>query len=862
MTSEEMTLEQIIYQARGLQRMGMPLEPFFDAYGVSVEMRQRVLEAITPRTASRQEPVGVGPGVDVFWADRISVEQWRHWSAQEHYLRFIKNWPSDTIDSISNESEFILRRIPDPLGAGPFSGKGLVIGYVQSGKTANYTALIARAVDAGYRLIVVLAGIHNALRAQTQKRLDRELGAFVGEDEIGVERPEAGHQWIRLTERGDGGDFRSHGSSATMLQGTAPVLLVIKKSCQVLRRLDEWLEGADTEILLNCPTLIIDDEADQASINTGQDRVAPAAGADDEEEAEDDDVSPSATNRLIRLILQKLPKTAYVAYTATPFANVLIDSTSRDREVGDDLYPDDFIHSLPRPEGYTGTTELFGDIASDGRDVLRYLEDDEIVRLRPAGSRRRGVSWDPEITPSIEAAIDEFILGGAVRIRRGDGNKPHTMLVHTTHLTFAHQRLTDVVRLHVEAIQGEVAYGTGATINRLRDKWEQEYSLALDDQHEFSEIEPCIVEVISSLLVLELNSASEDALDYEAPSPIRVIAVGGNRLSRGLTLEGLTVSVFLRTTNMCDTLLQMARWYGYHPGYEDLIRIYTTRDIAEWFSELVLVEADMRDEVERLGLSGLTPIEQGLRLREHPSLLLTSRAKSRNAVTVRAGYSGSHPQTIVLPIHDRQAMDRNVSLVRQIVRRLPFELIGEGLIAREVSPESVIDFIGSMVLSPENRVFNQDSIGQWIEAQVSRGRLDEWTVFIPGNDAPSANMFAVSDHTLGMPRRSRLRLQDSIGVLVDPRHEAIDLPGGAAAFRNAQGNYETVRMRSARPDTNGLLLIYPIDPASDSNSPSRDRLILEEVEPPDAVIGVALSLPFVSDNTATNVVVGGEWIDG
>lgn len=858
---EPLTLEQIIYQARSLHRMGLPLEPFFDGYGVTEEVRERVVEAITPRTASRDEPIGVGPGVDVFWADRMSVEQWRHWSAQEHYLRFVKEWPGDTVDSIAVESEFILRRIPDPLRAEPSSGKGLVIGYVQSGKTANYTALIARAVDAGYRLIIVLAGIHNALRAQTQKRLDRELGAYVGEDEIGVERPDAGHQWIRLTERGDGGDFRSHGSSATMLQGTAPVLLVIKKSCQVLRRLDEWIEGANTEILLNCPTLIIDDEADQASINTGQDRAVLTSGADEEEEVEDDDVSPSTTNRLIRLIVQKLPKTAYVAYTATPFANVLIDSTSHDREVGDDLYPTDFIHSLPRPDGYTGTTELFGDVSNDGRDVLRYLEDDEIARLRPAGSRRRGISWDPEITPSIESAIDEFILGGAVRIQRGDGGEPHTMLVHTTHLTFAHQRLTDVVRIHVEAIQGEIAYGTGATIRRLREKWEAEYSRALDDQHEFFDIEPCINEVISSLLVLELNSASEDALDYEAPGPIRVIAVGGNRLSRGLTLEGLTVSVFLRTTNMCDTLLQMARWYGYHPGYEDLIRIYTTRDIAEWFSELVLVEGDMRDEVERLALSGLTPREQGLCLREHPSLLLTSRAKSRNAVTVRAGYSGSHPQTIVLPIHDRTAMDLNVSLVRELASRLPFDLSEEGLVAREVSPDIVVDFIRSLALSSENRVFNQDSISQWIEAQVSRGRLDEWTIFIPGTEDPSANRFEIFGNYLGMPRRSRLRLQDSIGVLVDPRHEAIDLPGGASAYRNVEGNYETVRMRSARPDTNGLLLIYLIDPASDSNSLSRDRLIAESVLAPDAVIGVALSLPFVSDNTATNVVVGGEWKD-
>lgn len=853
--NNNLTIEEAVHIARQLYRMGKDISPLMKLYDVSEEMLDEIMRRIIPSKATIISSAGTGPNVDVTWVNRVQEHDWQYWSAQEHYLRFVKNWPSDIVDSIAEESETILRRIPDPLSTGPFTGKGLVIGFVQSGKTANYTALAARAVDAGYRLIIVLSGIHNALRTQTQTRLDRELVGYLREGEIGVEKPPHGRQWVRLTDNDQ--DF-SLGVASELLQGNQPILAVIKKTCPVLQRLHQWLKLADKTTLASCPTLIIDDEADQASINTGRDRIP---GEVDEECIEDTEYSPSETNKLIRLIVHKdLPKLAYVAYTATPFANVLIDPESEDLEAGGDLFPDDFVHQLPRPIGYTGTKELFGDNNNDGRDVLRHLDDSDLQQLRPPSMREQRNRWHPRMSSSLIRAINEFIIAGAVRIARGYGHHPNTMLVHTTHYTDAHRKIVDVIRDHVDGIRGELNYNIKRYLNELHELWHTSYSTSLDDKHCFDDLIPAIVEMIQSVRVLELNSVSADELDYESNPPLRVIAVGGNRLSRGLTLEGLTVSVFLRTTNMCDTLLQMARWYGYRFGYEDLIRIYTTSDIAEWFSELAIVEDDMRDEVDRLRSSDLTPREQGVQLRAHPALLLTSRAKSQHATIIHeVSYSGAHIQTILLPVRNRKAMDLNFDLTSNLVDDFDFVQIQGGLYVTDIPVSRIVNFIRNMYFSPDVRAFDKIRLIQWIMKQNENELLSSWTIFIPKNESSDANSVIIGPHELSMVRRSRLRNQESIGVLVDPKHEAIDLSGGASSYRNANGNYDTRRMREARAETNGLLLIYVIDPASEARSPGRERLVPYDASDPEAVIGIALSLPYIKNETVRDIVVGRKW---
>ncbi len=316
------------------------------------------------------------------WVDRLTGAPWPTWGRLEHMLLSDGRWKPDQVPSLASESFRVLRHLRDPLTNGCFSGRGLVVGYVQSGKTANYTAVAARAVDAGYRLIIVLSGIHDALRNQTQERLERELVGWP--DDCG--KPPG---WTLLTRRE--ADFEG-GDPATLSRSGA-FLAVVKKNTHILRKLIEFL-GAAGALVEDLPALIIDDEADQASINTRGNR-APDPALDEEEDASDQASAPSPTNKLIRTLLGLLPRVSYVAYTATPFANIFINPQALDREAGEDLFPRDFALQLPKPEGYTGTEELFG-VSAQGRDVLRAVPDDDVRLLRSTRRRRSaGITVGP-----------------------------------------------------------------------------------------------------------------------------------------------------------------------------------------------------------------------------------------------------------------------------------------------------------------------------------------------------------------------------------------------------------------------------------------------------------------------------------
>jgi len=587
------------------------LDSFFAFYEVDPAWRAEIRSAVQPVVLVDET------GSDIKWVSRIRGEDWFYWDRLHDYMIAGKGWDESDVESISLWSLRILERMPDPLSPG-FRSQGLVIGYVQAGKTANYTALSARAVDAGYRLILVMSGVHNSLRKQTQVRLDREL---TGEESPGVEKPPHGRQWIRITDSAR--DF-SDQIGPEILQGGQPKLAVVKKTVPTLKKLAAWFESADPVALSSTPILLIDDEADQASINTGGDR--PLADREDEDEAfleeDDDDTSPSKTNELIRRILKALPRVSYVGYTATPFANVLINPDVRDREVGRDLFPSDFVVQLPRPAGYTGTRELFGDFSGEGRDVLRFVTPEEAAALRTRG----GGPFRPNVTASLKAAIRDFLIAGAVRMFRGQEHDPNTMLIHTTHLTPAQGLIVELVREYFQELQGLWRYEdreTGAYRQYLRNYWEEEYRHHLDDMSEeaFDALVPYIDSVMKSVKVLELNSVAGDELNYSEKKGGQIVAVGGNRLSRGLTLEGLTVSYFLRTSTMADTLLQMGRWFGHRRGFEDLIRIYTTHGLASWFAELAVIEEDLRDEIYRLNESGASPHDIGVKLRCHSSFV-------------------------------------------------------------------------------------------------------------------------------------------------------------------------------------------------------------------------------------------------
>jgi hypothetical protein len=764
------------------------------------------------------------------WTDRLSEAQWYHWKCLQAVLSADPRWEAQQEESVANESLRVLRHLPDPTSSAPFQGRGLVVGYVQSGKTANYTAVAARAVDAGYRIVIVLSGIHDSLRNQTQRRLERELTGH----QAGLSGAERNREWISLTTPTE--DFR--GQDERILQSNAPFLAVVKKNVVVLQKLDSWLKSAERH-LAEMPMLVIDDEADQASINTKGNR--PLDPTVNDEEENDENLAPSPTNALIRSILARARKAAYIAYTATPFANILINPEAVDRRVGVDLFPKDFVIQLPRPDGYTGTEELFG-FSAQGREVLQTVPDDDVKALRAPPRRKKAeitIRRDNEALPnSLADALISFCLAGAVRNLRGFSGKAHTMLVHVSQRTADQERIANAIRSQVDlwceaARQGqrlEVVFGP--VWDKMKD--------GVDTFDSDEIILHAAFKVLHEIVVLELNSATGENLEYEEKPGRQIVAVGGNRLSRGLTLEGLTVSYFLRTATMCDTLLQMARWYGFRRGYEDLIRLWTTDGIARWFSELALVEQSLRDSIVSLARAGRRPDQMAIRLRAHSELLLTARNKSGTALPQPDSWSGEHPQTVLLPLSSAAKLKANLDLADKFISEIsPLVRCHGGLLARDVSPVTIAAFLRAYQIHDDIVVFRSDLIADWIMERASVDELMDWSVFVPS--PANGRLITLGGREVGLVGRKRVS-SESIGILTDPAHEGVDLPHGPDGYKRDSGAYDAEAMRAARPATQGLLIIYPLDPE------------YLHVPQSSAVIALALSLPQTSDAEATWIV--------
>jgi hypothetical protein len=561
---------------------------------------------------------------------------------------------------------------------------------------------------------------------------------------------------------------------------------------------------------------------------------------EDEDEDEDENLSPSRTNELIRSILAKLRRAAYVAYTATPFANILIDPEAADRRVGIDLFPRDFVIQLPRPKGYTGTEELFG-VSAQARDVLRAVPEVDVKALR--GSRRRRKAEiilkqaKDGIPDSLIDALASFCLAGGVRMLRGHSGKPHTMLVHVSHRTDDQSRIAGAISEQLDLWRE--AERQGQRLDAVFEPVWRGMKAGLEVTFTDKAVLATAIGVLREIVVLELNSWTGENLEYEEKPGRHIVAVGGNRLSRGLTLEGLTISYFLRTATMCDTLLQMARWYGFRQGYEDLIRIWTTDGIARWFAELALVEQSLRDSIIALARAGRRPDQMAIRLRAHSDLLLTARNKSGTAKSQQDSWSGEHPQTVLLPLSDPIKLQKNFELTDQFIADIaPSVRCHGGFLARDVEPESIVKFLRGYQIHEDVVTFRNDLLADWIVERTVADELTDWAVFVAS--PAEGNPAALGGKEIGLVRRRRVS-SESIGILTDPAHEGVDLARGPDAYKRESGAFDAEAMRAARPATQGLLLIYPLDP---------EYLGIPQTEP---VIALALSLPQTSD-------VGAKWI--
>lgn len=886
-------VERYLRAVRSLiDTLAVSLAEALDMARVPEEFREPVQIRYEEETALpiRRANVLSGTGGPRPWFQQWDPSTGYYWLRQREYLIDRLGWNQADIGSLDDATDRILSHLEDPRPTGPeqFDVRGLVMGYVQSGKTANFCALAAKAADAGYKLVIILSGIHNSLRLQTQRRINRALGL----DPTGVPEPEPGRRWIGLTTPSLHGDFRAGTIDANVLQGNEHVLLVCKKNASVLRRLTSWIENRAPASL---PVLIIDDEADQASINTGGNRPPVEEDSDltlddlDNPQQIEDELDPSVINGLIRTIVRSFNRVSYIAYTATPFANVLINHLAIDRDVFQDLYPRDFIVALPRPNGYTGAERLFGREALPGErdrqpalDVIDLVPEHEADLLTPRGQDVD--AYDPVIYPSMRTAFLDFVLATAARVHRAGGDVPATMLIHTHHRKAVQNRLGAHLRTFVSEIRQSWRYDRQAIRPELVQRWDNGFrpviaSVDINRDTVFDAIEEQVDRFFRDPVpVLVLNSDSTDQLDYETDPNLKAVVVGGNRLSRGLTLDGLLVSFYVRRTKYFDTLMQMGRWFGYHEHYVDLTRIWTTEELSGWFRDLALAEEELRREIARYERENLTPIDFGPRIRSHPAMMITAQNKMGSARTVSQNYSGYMLQTTAFRLEDRAWLQSNLDASQQLLADVGTPNHPSSTPSRpvwsDVPWQTVDSFLSRYRFDPRGS-HEMGAIRQYLQAQARQDELVEWIVAVPGLATPDNQlgvepMLAVSGIPANRISRTRLRNKPyDIGTLVNPAtldgtlrsgDEEIGLTDeqleaartAAHADTDARGRFPRAlrRERSARQ---GLLLLYPISAESRPRAGVQSRLPLFDDPHRDGLTVVGLAIVFPSSDSAATI---------
>lgn len=735
------------------------LKDYINDYKVSIEGRRLLVDSEKEELLRELKSYFISDlnyGRDLVELERGTIiadpdpekhEQWTPDTESRFYWRKHKNFlrsffgekhgterASEIINSIDFETEAILENLENP-SRDEFNSKGLVVGFIQSGKTANFTALISKAADAGYRFIIVLAGIHDELRQQTQIRIDREL---TGHNNLELEGPfvewnnlEAPRRWENLTSAGwldanETGEFSGRGINRfndVFANTQHPVLAIIKKNVKIMDKLIRWVNAASPTVRANVPLLVIDDEADQASVDGN---------------ATKKDSDPTRTNEKIRIILRAFPRKAYVGYTATPFANVFIKYDADDETLGDDLYPRNFIYSLPEPPGYFGTKQIFNE------NLDHYF----VTEIENPRQEKQELSNHGHITTGLEEAIYTFFIGIALRNLRGQNGHPMSMMINVDHRINRLNRIGKMIDFYVRTTL-PTHYNEG----RLQEIYNdfitnaQKLNEKLYSENIYFETEQVLQETVriivsKEVIVRTLNSSMADKLDYAKEPSMKVIAIGGNKLSRGLTLEGLQVTYFLRESGQFDTLLQMGRWFGYRKGYEDLVRIYTSKLLWKEFKELAIVELEFRESVSEMveDPEGRTPADFAIGVRQILGLLPTAKNKLGAAVLME-NYGGRQVSVTRLTLEHPASIDHNFEILKGCVSgiigaNIEFTPQGNGnypsLLATNVPVTLVLPFINSfrVALNRDGTYmeFDKSQLLDFISSKNVENELLMWNV--------------------------------------------------------------------------------------------------------------------------------------
>lgn len=788
-----------------------------------------------------------------------------YWTRYSEYLLKKDNWSINAVREIDEATDDVMNVISNSYDHKVEERFGLVFGYVQSGKTSHYIGLINKAIDAGYKIIIVLSGIHNNLRSQTQARIDEEVLGFETsikdqkyfidkDNKIGVgvgkkNQIDESALYQSLTTRDENGDFNSKVAGTSM---HPPYIIVTKKNAIILRRLISYFQTSHiAEANSNCkkiipsdyPVLIIDDEADQASLNTNECFDATGKLLDN--------YNPTKINGLIREMLQLFACRSYVGYTATPYANIFIPPHIKDKYFGSDLYPKDFILKIPRADRYIGAREFFGLTGEEEAPEMPLCR--QIVEgVTFLGKGTKPTDSVDDLPFELKNAIKSFVISTALRNLRGQRNKPNTMLIHIVRFVDQQKKIKKRIEEYIkEEIENQILYGDCEIEISFKHLWEDDYQnttnrMKADFPKYMSNISVFAWNVVyeeikrmfsdKEYIVYCVNGKSTDTLIYKehCGKPFNVIAIGGDKFSRGLTLEGLTVSYFTRSSNTYDTLMQMGRWFGYRPGYLDLCRLYTTNLLKKHFLHISLATEELVHQFDFMNDMEQTPMEFGLRIATHPDLLISSKNKVRTGKTMKRDFSNHLSQTRSFDV-DPDQYDRNFSAVENLLKtigkakdrqsywreknRSP---VGNHIFWNRVSGFDIANFLEEYGTSKKATRSNSNYMADYIKNQNRCGGLTNWTVcLINVGNGPK---FSIANFEIcsGIEREKGITDGEgfcSIHTMTSAGHEYLDYSKDDLnkvdelklehPNKDEKTLAEYIRKKTRRRE-NGLLILYPI----------------------------------------------------
>ncbi len=825
---------------------------------------------------------------------------WELWNRYKSYM--YEKDPSFPINDLDDFTDKILDKCVDPKQEGSWDRRGMVVGHVQSGKTSNYVGLINKATDAGYKVIIVIAGTISSLRRQTQERIDegyigKSSSAYInnyGENKIiGVGKYKVDTDIYSLTSSfyriGDEGDFnQSIANRLNIPIGKNPVIFVIKKNKSILENLIDWF-SKDSNIkiidgqpkLFDVPALIIDDEADAASVNATR------------------NINDIKTiNKLIRTLLNVFDQNTFVGYTATPYANLFIPQDYNDELttvvkgktylIGEDLFPKDFIINIIAPRNYIGAAKIFGlenPITGESHeplDVFRVVDDYDPPFFKTININNRDNL--PEYLPkSLETALKSFILTCAIRRLRGHEKKHNSMLIHVALYVKWIDRVSLLVSEKMKDYKNYINGNDSGFMRELEELYTNDFRPTTEnildnidytdsriEIHDWANVKSQIKKAVSKIDVRSVHGTRSttnleyhniEEIDYgRYENGLSVIAVGGTRLSRGITLEGLSVSYYLRTTKMYDSLMQMGRWFGYRPGYVDLCRLYTTGTIYEWFNHITMATEEMRNDFDEMTITHQKPTDFRLKVRNHHGLMtITSVARLYWAQNITISFSGSNPQTYLL-FKDEKSILNNFNSFLTLFKKLgkADDLIEKRKKTRYVLYKDVdIEFLNEFLNNYKINIpsINNEVITEYIKQQKSKNNIKEWNICIVSNTDSDVYLY---DQIQGKtPNKDSKKSKPAKNYSIELGSDLMELSCSVRNQTEAHDLYKitknqiddavdrqvdllangvgTIKERRSR-ERKGLLLLYALDDRGTSN-----------VDFGVPVIGYSLHFPKIDD---------------